>query len=116
MSATGLLVMADETPVPQILATMRSKDFRTAYANSIRVRIGNNDCSIVFAYQTQLADNRLVLMEEAEIIVSALSLKVLQKTLDKVIGDIETALGNEIPVPQEILDIISGMQKIPPIK
>jgi len=100
------LVMADQPegarPQPQI-ALARAKDFRTAFTNTFRLRLGNNDCSLIFGFQTELANQQALLNEEVELVMTPITLKHLSEVLKVGIQQLETALGAPVVLPDHLV-------------
>jgi hypothetical protein len=102
---------ATATPPPTRL--VRSKDFRVAFANTFRFRTGAADVGIAFGYQTELpspiaggTDQNLII-DEVEIVLTPVMLKLLHLAIADNIEVIETSAGKPIDVPQAILDALA---------
>jgi hypothetical protein len=100
-----------EKPAEQQQVTVfvvQSKDYRTIYSNSFRLRMGDNDIGMSFSYQTQrpaegdqnLIMTRLepVVQDEAEVIVTPRQLKYMSEVLKRAVIDFENRFG-EIVLP-----------------
>jgi hypothetical protein len=82
---------------------MRSSQFRTAYCNSFRPRIGDNDVGLIFSYQTATHTGEVVLQEEAEIVVTPREAKYISEMLKRVIEEIENVTGT-IDLPPTMIE------------
>lgn len=76
---------------------LRTASFKTAYANTFRVRLGTSDVGITFRYQTEMPGDQAVIIDEAEIIVTPPIFKVLSHALAEVVKGMESAFGIELP-------------------
>jgi hypothetical protein len=107
--------MADDPkPTPtQAVRLQRSKDFRVAFSNTFRFRTGIADVGIAFGYQTELppatpgGPDQNILMDEVEIVLTPMMLKLLHLAIADNIEAIETTSGKPIEVPQQILDALA---------
>ena len=109
--------MADDAnavaPKPQPTALMRSKDFRTAFANTFRFRASPTDIGLTFGYATQLPSptgDRNILQDEVEVVITPSTLKVLKIAIDDHLEAIEKMIGT-IQLPQDIMDVLAEQKK-----
>lgn len=83
---------------------VRSKDFRVIYSNAFRMRVGENDIGMVIGYATNLpTEERPVVQDEAEIVVTPRQLKYMSRMIERAVQDIEAVFG-EIALPEYMAD------------
>jgi len=108
--------MADDpkpTVAQQTIRLMRSKDFRVAFANTFRIRSSPADIGIAFGYQTELPSgtpggpDQALIVDEVEVVLTPMALKLLQLALNDNIEAIEAATGKPVELPQNILDTLA---------
>jgi Protein of unknown function (DUF3467) len=109
--------MADDpnaaAPKPQLPALMRSKDFRTAFANTFRFRASPADIGLTFGYATQLPSptgERSIVQDEVEVVITPSTLKVLKIAIDDHLEALEKIIGT-IQLPQEVVDALAEQKK-----
>jgi hypothetical protein len=101
--------MADSDPKPEAteeaekpVRLVRAPNFRAAYANTFRVRLGNNDVGIAFGYQTEIP-NQTVIQDEVEVVLTPAVFKFLSLALTGAVQNIEKVFG-EIKLLPGMLD------------
>jgi hypothetical protein len=109
--------MADDpnaaAPKPQPTSLIRSKDFRTAFANTFRFRASPTDIGLTFGYATQVPSptgDRNILQDEVEVVITPSTLKVLKMAIDDHLEVIEKMIGT-IQLPQEVVDTLAEQKK-----
>lgn len=101
-----------DAPKPPPVRLVRSKDFRVAFSNTFRFRVGAADIGIAFGYQTELpgpSDGPSVnlVSDEVEVVVTPTLLKLLQIAITDNIEAFEAATGKPIDLPQSVLDSLA---------
>ena len=104
--------MADD-PKPAAIkpqsGLLRSKDFRTVYANTFRIRASQADLGIAFGYATEVPSttgDRIIIQDEVEVVITPSTLKLLKMAVDDNLENLEKVIGT-IQLPQEILDALA---------
>jgi hypothetical protein len=93
---------------PPSIRLSRSKEYRTIYSNTFRAKMGSTEIGVVFGYQTEIpgvGDN--VIIDEAEIVMTTTTLKVLYLALRDFVEVIENAAGQPLVVSQGIVDALT---------
>src|SRR5205814_6333060 len=93
-----------EAVAEQLPKVMRSPDYRVIYADLYRPRLGNGDVTLVFSrtsHEPSVSIEATVVDEQAEIVFSWATAKLLAAHLGALMTAIEDELG-EIPVPAGI--------------
>jgi hypothetical protein len=85
--------------------TVASKDFVTVYANSFRMRLGDNDGSITFLAETDDQEGTLYNLEQVQVIMTPRAFKTLHMILTDFIAQLEKHFGPIVVAPnlQELL-------------
>jgi hypothetical protein len=91
----------DEPNTPQ-KKFRHSDKFNHIFTNAFRVRVGDNDVGLTFSLETDDIGGEIVVVDQAQMIMTPKTLKVLSKTLSVVIGRLEKEIG-EIEIPQQNL-------------
>jgi hypothetical protein len=99
----------DTKDAPKAARLLRAPNFKNAYSNTFRIRIGDNDISIAFGYQTEVLD-QVILQDEVEVVLTPRTFKVLALAIGPILEDIEKQMGT-IAVPQEIIDGVNASLK-----
>jgi hypothetical protein len=91
---------------------MRSKDFRVAFTNTFRFRVGAADIGIAFGYQTELpgptdGSGQTVIIDEVEVVITPMMLKLLHIIMANNIEAYEAATGKTIELPQHLLEMMA---------
>jgi hypothetical protein len=89
-----------DTPKPKV-RTIRGRDFRTVFANGMRIRLGDNDTAITFLIETDDENGMMVHEDQVQVMLTPKSLKVLQLVLTHGVGELEKALGAPITFAPE---------------
>lgn len=88
-----------------IAKIVRSREFRVIYSNAFRMRVGDNDIGMVIGYATNLpTEERPVVQDEAEIVVTPRQLKYMSRMIARAVHDIEAVIG-EIALPEYMADV-----------
>lgn len=101
--------MPEKTTEPSFtLYASQSKNYRVIFSNSFRLRMGESDMGLTFGYQTQrpaegnhsmgTVKAEPVLIDEAEIAVTAVQLKYMSEVIRRGIAEFEARFG-EIVLP-----------------
>jgi hypothetical protein len=105
-------------PLPLPHTILRGNSFRAVYANTFRVRTGN-DVSITFGYQTDAPGvfapgtiAQSLITDEAEIIMTPLTLKVLHRSLGDNSEIMERALGQAIEIPAQLAELLDEAKRL----
>ena len=85
---------------------LRAPNFRVAYSNTFRIRLGNQDVGIAFGYHTEIP-NQTIVQDEVEVVLTPQVFKILSLALPEVLGNLEKVCG-EIAVPSETLEMLKS--------
>jgi hypothetical protein len=80
---------------------LRSKDYHEVFANAWRIRLGDNDCSVIFCLESTDESGKSVIIDQVQVVMTPKSLKILNILLSAGIASLEKILGT-IPVPKEM--------------
>ena len=73
--------------------TIRSRDFRTVFANGLRFRIGDNDAGMTFLIETDDETGNIVHEDQVQVVMTPRSLKVLQVVISHGLIELERLIG-----------------------
>ena len=73
--------------------TVRSRDFRTIYANGIRFRIGDTDAGITFLIETDDETGTMIHEDQVQVVVTPKALKVIQIVISHGLAELERVFG-----------------------
>src|ERR1700730_2873162 len=59
----------------------RSRDFRIAFSNAVKMRIGDNDASLTFVVETDDENGSLMQEDQFQVIMTPKSLKILHMSI-----------------------------------
>jgi Protein of unknown function (DUF3467) len=91
---------------------VRSLSFRTAYANTFRLRIGAQELSVTFGYQNEVpgptGSPQHIIQDEVEIVFTPLTFKLLAHGLQDAVQNYEKAIG-EIVFPAPLVEALKAI-------
>ena len=97
--------MAEEFKDQAGRTVIQSKNFRLLFANTFRLRIGDNDTAITFGAETDGPAGTLQVVDEVQVLITPRIIKLLHFLLGSTIAELEKVTG-PIPLPQQILDSV----------
>jgi hypothetical protein len=97
----------DETNIPP-KKFLHSDKFIHIFANSFRIRVGDNDVGLTFSLETDSIGGEIVVVDQAQIIMTPKTLKILSEALSVIIEKLEKEIG-EIAIPQQNLKEIGSL-------
>jgi len=87
------------------------------YSNTFRVRASPGDFGIAFGYQTELPSatpggpDQIVIIDEVEIALTPIALKLLQIAVNDNLEAFEAATGKPVDLPQGVLEQMTGQKE-----
>lgn len=108
---------AETAKAVQNVRLMRSKDFRVSFSNTFRIRTNGYDVGVTFGYQTEIpsgpvdaAQSQVVIIDEVEVVMTPVALKLFHLALSHNLEAIEAATGKQIELPQAMLDSLMAQK------
>jgi len=95
-----------DTPKPPRI--VQAKEYRTTFANGMRVRIGDNDGGITFLIEAPDDAGVLFHEDQVQVVMTPKTMKILHITLGYAVSELERMVGGTIPVTPEQMSAIQS--------